>query len=75
MKAHEFDEKFDNGDNITENLDLSSVKRINYNQKRINIDIPIWMIEKLDKEALRLGVPRQSVIKIWLSERLDAIRT
>jgi len=74
MKALEFDEKFDNGDNITENLDLNSVKRINYNQKRINIDIPIWMIEKLDMEALRLGVPRQSVIKIWLSERLDTIR-
>jgi len=74
MKAHEFDEKFDNGENLIENLDLNFVKRINYNQKRINIDVPIWMIEKLDMEALRLGVPRQSVIKIWLSERLDAIR-
>jgi hypothetical protein len=29
------------------------------------------MIEALDREAKRLNVTRQSVIKIWLAERLE----
>jgi hypothetical protein len=72
MKATEFDNKFDSGEDITEVLDLSQAKRTKQNPKRINLDMPLWMIEKLDKEAERLGVTRQSVIKIWLAERLDA---
>lgn len=72
MKATEFDNKFDSGEDITDMLDLSKSKRTKQNPKRINLDMPVWMIEKLDKEAERLGVTRQSVIKIWLAERLDA---
>ena len=73
MKASEFDEKFDaNEEDIVENLDLSSAKRVNQEQKRVNVDFPIWMIESLDKEASRLGVTRQSIIKVWLAERLDS---
>jgi hypothetical protein len=72
MKATEFDSKFDSGEDITDILDLSKAKRTKQNPKRINLDMPLWMIEKLDKEAERLGVTRQSVIKIWLAERLDA---
>lgn len=72
MKANEFDEKFDSDEeDIISALDLSSVKRVNQEQKRVNVDFPVWMIESLDKEASRLGVTRQSIIKIWLAERLQ----
>ena len=71
MKATDFDSKFDLGVNILDNLDLSKAKRPEYEIKRVNVDFPNWMISSLDKEAKRLGVPRQSIIKIWISERLD----
>jgi hypothetical protein len=29
------------------------------------------MIQLLDKEAKRLGVPRQAIIKMWVAERLE----
>ncbi|MGB0468274.1 MAG: type II toxin-antitoxin system BrnA family antitoxin [Pontibacterium sp.] len=73
MKAKEFDQKFDaNKDDVISDLDLSSAKRVNQEQKRVNVDFPIWMIESLDKEASRLGVTRQSIIKVWLAERLES---
>jgi hypothetical protein len=72
MKAKDFEEKFDaNEEDLISNLDLSSVKRVNQQQKRVNVDFPVWMIESLDKEASRLGVTRQSIIKVWLAERLE----
>lgn len=70
MKATEFDTKFDGGEDITEFLDISQAKRPGYEQKRVNVDFPAWMIEALDHEAKRLGVTRQSIIKVWLAERL-----
>lgn len=73
MKASELDNKFDLGQNITDSLDLKNAKRINLKAKRINLDVPEWMIVKVDKEASRLGVTRQSIIKFWLSEKLDGI--
>tara|TARA_R110002072_G_C7596688_1_gene503649 strand:- start:11 stop:244 length:234 start_codon:yes stop_codon:yes gene_type:complete len=72
MKAKDFEEKFNaNEEDLISNLDLSSVKRVNQQQKRVNVDFPVWMIESLDKEASRLGVTRQSIIKVWLAERLE----
>ena len=71
MKAKELDKKFDEGKSIFEHLDLSQARRPHQEQKRVNVDFPIWMIRSLDKEAKRLGVPRQSIIKIWLAERLQ----
>ena len=71
MKAKEFDKKFDAGENILKHLDLTEAKRPGRDQKRVNVDFPIWMIQRLDKEARRLGVPRQSLIKIWIAERLE----
>ncbi len=72
MKAKEFDRKFDSDEeDIINDLDLSSAKRVNQVQKRVNVDFPVWMIESLDKEASRLGVTRQSIIKVWLAERLE----
>jgi len=70
MKAHEFDLKFDKGEDICDDLDLSSARRPKQMQKRVNVDFPVWMIQQLDKEAKRLGVPRQSIIKVWVAERL-----
>ena len=72
MKAKNFDKAFDdNSDDIIDSLDLSTLKRPNQTQKRVNVDFPIWMIDSLDKEASRLGVTRQSIIKVWLAERLE----
>lgn len=73
MKAREFDKKFDKGENITKHLDLSKAKRPEREQKRVNVDFPVWMIQLLDKEAKRLGVPRQSIIKVWVAERLEKV--
>ncbi|WP_286237548.1 type II toxin-antitoxin system BrnA family antitoxin [Neptuniibacter halophilus] len=72
MKAKDFDQKFDaNEEDIINDLDLTTARRVNQEQKRVNVDFPVWMIESLDKEASRLGVTRQSIIKVWLAERLE----
>lgn len=73
MKAHEFDAKFESDDDILGDLDLSQAKRPMQKQKRVNVDFPAWMLESLDKEASRVGVTRQSIIKIWLAERLETV--
>jgi hypothetical protein len=73
MKAEELDKTFDDGGSIVDQLDFSKARRLNQEQKRVNVDFPIWMIQSLDKEAKRLGVPRQAIIKMWLAERLDKI--
>ncbi|HUU40261.1 MAG TPA: CopG family antitoxin [Desulfatiglandales bacterium] len=73
MKAKDLDKKFDSGEDITEFLDFSKSRRPDQEQKRVNVDFPVWMILSLDKEAKRLGVPRQSIIKIWIAERLKEV--
>lgn len=70
MKAKDFDRKFDRGEDITDLLDLTKARRPGEEQKRVNVDFPVWMIEDLDREARRLGVTRQAIIKIWIAERL-----
>ena len=72
MKAKKFEQQFDEGVDITATLDLSKAKRVQQAQKRVNVDFPTWMIDSLDREASKLGVTRQSVIKVWLAERLEA---
>jgi len=68
----EFDKKFDDGvEDIVDDLDMSTATRPNKEQKRVNVDFPIWMVESLDREASRLGVTRQSIIKVWIAERLE----
>jgi len=71
MKASEFDKKFDNGEKIIDDLDIARARRPGEEIKRINVDFPAWMVAALDKEARRLGVTRQSVIKMWLAEHLQ----
>ena len=70
IKAEEFDRKFENDEDIVEFLDLDKVVRPRQEQKRVNVDFPVWMIQQLDREAHKIGVTRQSIIKIWLAERL-----
>ena len=70
MKAKELDKKFNAGEDLSKVLDLSRARRPNLEAKRVNVDFPSWMIHSLDKEADRLGVTRQSIIKVWISERL-----
>jgi hypothetical protein len=70
MKVKDFEQQFDAGVDITASLDLSKARRVLQAQKRVNVDFPKWMVESLDREARKLGVTRQSVIKVWLAERL-----
>ena len=70
MKAKEFDRKFERGEDLTEHLELGKARRPDEEQRRVNVDFPAWMIESLDREARRLGVTRQSIIKVWIAERL-----
>ena len=71
MKASNFDKKFDLGGDMTEFLDLTSIRRPGLEVKRINVAFPEWMIDSLDKEANRIGTTRQSLIKFWLADKLD----
>ena len=75
MKPEEFDKLFDEGKDITHLLDMSTARRPNQELKRVNVDFPIWMVKQLDQESKRLGVTRQSIIKIWLAERLERVRS
>jgi hypothetical protein len=75
MKAKALDKKFDEGKSIIQYLDPSRARRLNQEQKRVNVDFPLWMIQSLDREAKRLGVPRQAIIKMWLAEKLHASET
>ncbi|MBM4338183.1 MAG: CopG family transcriptional regulator [Deltaproteobacteria bacterium] len=74
MKAKELDKKFDKGGDISKYLDLSRASRPGRDQRRVNVDLPKWMIESLDKESRRLGVTRQSIIKVWIAERLQKVQ-
>jgi hypothetical protein len=71
MKAREFDQRFDRGEDVTSDLDLDQARRPGAEQRRVNVDFPAWMVESLDQEARRLGVTRQSIIKVWIAERLE----
>lgn len=73
MKARKFDKKFDDGkEDIVDDVDVSTARRVNQKHKRINVDFPTWVVESLDREAARVGVTRQSIIKVWLVDRLKA---
>ena len=71
MKARELDERFDADEDVTAELDLAKASRPGHAQKRVNVDFPEWMVAGLDREAKRLGVPRQALIKVWIAERLE----
>ena len=70
ITAQELDEKFDNGEDVSAYFDLTKARRPNLEARRVNVDFPAWVVEGLDREARHLGVTRQSVIKMWIAERL-----
>lgn len=72
MKAGEFDRKFDEDrEDVIDDLDMASATRLLKDVRRVNVDFPVWMVNSLDREAHRLGVTRQSIIKMWIAERLE----
>ena len=74
MKAREFDRLFESGKSVTKHLDLGRASRPGRETRRVNVDLPLWIVESLDREARRLGTTRQSVIKFWIAQRLDEER-
>ena len=74
MNSSEFDQRFEDGGSVMDALDLSAARRPRLDQRRVNVDFPLWMVEQLDLEASRLRVTRQSIIKVWLAERLERRR-
>jgi hypothetical protein len=72
ITAEELDRQFDEGKDIAQFLDWNTARRPGLEQRRVNLDLPVWMIESLDGEAKRVGVTRQSIVKVWLAERLKA---
>jgi hypothetical protein len=71
VKSKELDKKFDSGEDVVRYLDLAKARRPGHEQRRVNVDFPVWMIESLDREASRLGVPRQSLIKVLIARHLE----
>ena len=71
MKARDFDEKFDAGADVSGDVDWSKARRPNLELRRVNVDFPAWVVEGLDREARRLGVTRQALVKLWIAERVE----
>lgn len=74
MKAGEFDRKFDAGEDVLGYLELARAQRVEQERKRVHVDLPIWMIHSLDKEARRLGIPRQSLINMLIAKHIEEER-
>ena len=70
MKALDLDKKFDAGDDISDLVDWSKARRTNTETKSVNVDFPSWVVAGLDQQAKQLGVTRQSLIKLWIADRL-----
>jgi len=71
IEAEELDKRFDNGEDVSDYLDISEARKPTREQKRVNVDFPRWMVDSLDQEARRVGVPRQALIKLWIADRLE----
>jgi len=70
ITAEEFDEKFDAGEDISQYLEIDKARRPDLEQKKISLSLPNWMISGIDKEARKMGVSRQALMKIWINEKL-----
>jgi hypothetical protein len=71
MTAQEFEQRFDEGEDITPFIDMSSIRHPGVEPRRVNVDFPEWMIEKLDWQSRLIGVSRQALVKLWISERIQ----
>ena len=73
MKPKDFDKKFDNGEDIIQDLDLAKAHRPGRAIRRVNVDFPVWMVQLLDRESKRLGITRQAIIKFWIADKLKEV--
>lgn len=73
MKASEFERKFEAGEDLGDALDLSRARRPNLELRRVNVDFPAWVVDSLDRQAKRLGVTRQALIKMWIAQKLERV--
>ena len=71
IKAKEFDAKFEAGEDIHAHVDWKKAKVVAGKSQRVNVDFPGWIVKSLDEEASRLGITRQSLIKVWIAEKLQ----
>jgi len=71
MKATEFDERFDAGEDISAEVDWAQARRLNVEARRVNVDFPSWVVDRLDRQAQKLGITPQALIKMWIAERLE----
>jgi hypothetical protein len=71
MTAQEFEKRFDEGEDITPYIDKATIRRPGLEARRVNVDFPEWIIDKLDLQSKLIGVSRQSLIKLWVSERIQ----
>jgi hypothetical protein len=71
MKATEFDERFEAGENMSAHVDWTKARHLNVEAKRVNVDFPTWVVASLDRQAQKLGITRQALIKMWIAERLE----
>ncbi|MFH1066761.1 MAG: hypothetical protein V1746_02520 [bacterium] len=74
VTGEEFDRMFDEGADISAYIDWKKATRPGLQPDRVNVDLPRWTIDALDREAERVGVSRQAIIKTWLVQRLDALK-
>jgi len=70
IKAEEFDKKFDNNEDVSEYIDFSKGRRLNREIQKVNVDMPKWMVNALDKKATQLNISRQAVIKTMLAHEI-----
>lgn len=73
MKAREFEKKFEAGEELGDALDFSRARRPNLELRRVNVDFPAWVVDSLDRQARRLGITRQALIKIWIAQQLERL--
>lgn len=73
VKAKDFDAAFERGEDVSKQLNKSKVRRVNTALKRVNVDFPAWVVAELDQEAERLGISRQSLVKMWIAQRVDGL--
>ena len=70
MKAHELDRAFDGAEDVSAHVDWSGAERVNLGTRRVNVDFPAWVVSGLDRQARKLGITRQALIKMWIADRL-----
>jgi hypothetical protein len=70
ISAVEFDEKFEKKENLVPYLQTDKITKPGLKSRRVSVDFPEWMVQELDRAAQKLGITRQSLIKVFISDKL-----